>query len=167
VAREVTAPGDPSVAAIAARFGPGVLAVDGSLDRAALAAVVFSDPVALRDLEAIVHPAVRVRILEAFAAAERAGAPFVVVEAIKLVEGGLAGSCDEVWFVTCASDAQRARLLDRGLSPAEIDRRITAQAGIAERAVPVAARVIDTSGPRESTAVVIAAALADARAAHG
>jgi len=167
VAREVTAPDEPAVAAIAKRFGTGVLTAAGALDRAALAAIVFADPVALRDLEAIVHPAVRVRILDAFAAAERSGAPFIVVEAIKLVEGGLADACDEVWLVTCASPAQRARLVERGLDPAEIDRRIAAQSGIVERAGPVASRVIDTSGPREVTAAAVAVALHDALAARG
>jgi dephospho-CoA kinase len=167
VSREVTAPGQPALAAIAARFGPGVLAAGGSLDRAALAVIVFADPAALRDLEAIVHPAVRLRILDAFAAAERHGAPFVVVEAIKLVEGGLAAACDEVWLVTCASAAQRARLVGRGLDPAEIDRRIAAQAGIGERAGRVATRVVDTSGPREATAAAVAEALVDALATRG
>lgn len=164
VARDVTAPGEPTVAAIAQRFGAGVLAADGSLDRSALAAVVFPDPGALRDLEAIVHPAVRLRILDAFDAAERAGAPFVVVEAIKLVEGGLAAACDEVWLVTCAAVAQQARLVERGLSDADIDRRIAAQAGLVERARPVATRVLDTSGSREATAVAVEVALRDALA---
>ena len=70
------------------------------------ARIVFADPRALRDLEAIVHPAVRPRILAAIEAAEADGHPAVVIEAIKLVEGGLAGLCDEVWLVTCDPDAQ-------------------------------------------------------------
>jgi dephospho-CoA kinase len=164
VARDVTARGEPAVAAIGDRFGAGVIAADGSLDRSALAAIVFADPVALRDLEAIVHPTVRLRILDAFAAAEASGAPFVVVEAIRLVEGGLAAACDEVWLVTCTSRAQRARMVERGLSAAEIDRRIAAQSGLAERAGLVATRVLDASGSREETAAVVAAALRDARA---
>ena len=63
--------------------------------------IVFADPAALRDLEAIVHPAVRPRILAAIERAGAAGAAAVVIEAIKLVEGGLAELCDEVWLVTC------------------------------------------------------------------
>ena len=68
VAREVTAPGTPVHAAILRRFGASVTAADGTVDRAALGRVVFADPAALRDLEALVHPAVRPRILELIAA---------------------------------------------------------------------------------------------------
>ena len=114
VAREVTAPGEPAHDAVLARFGSAVTAADGTLDRAALARIVFADPARLRDLEAIVHPAVRPRILAAIDAADAAGAPAVVIEAIKLVEGGLAELCDEVWLVTCDAAAQRERLLGAG-----------------------------------------------------
>ena len=110
-------------------------APDGSLDRAALGRIVFADPAALRDLEAIVHPAVRPRILAAIAAAEADGAVAVVIEAIKLVEGGLAALCDEVWLVTCDPAVQRTRLVGRGTSPEDADQRIAAQAGFAERRV--------------------------------
>ena len=75
VAREVTAPGTPVHAAILRRFGATVSTPDGILDRAALGRVVFGDPAALRDLEALVHPAVRPRILEAIAASEADAAP--------------------------------------------------------------------------------------------
>ena len=146
VAREVTAPGTPVHAAILRRFGAAVTAPDGTLDRAALGRVVFADPAALRDLEALVHPAVRPRILEAIEAAEAAGAAAVAIEAIKLVEGGLAGLCDEVWLVTCDPAVQRERLLARGTPGPEADQRIAAQAGLAERLRPSATRVLDTSG---------------------
>lgn len=116
VARRVTAPGTPALASIASGFGPDVLGDDGSLDRVALGRVVFADPEALRRLEAIVHPAVRPVILEEMAAAERDGAPAVVIEAIKLVEGGLAQLCDEVWLVSCDPTVQRERLLARTLA---------------------------------------------------
>ena len=82
-------------------FGAGILRADGTLDRAALGRIVFADPAALARLESIIHPAVRPRILSLIADAERSGAPAVVIEAIKLVEGGLAALCDEVWLVTC------------------------------------------------------------------
>jgi len=167
VARSVTAPGEPALARIVERFGPAYLLSDGSLDRAALGRTVFPDPEALADLERIVHPAVRRVIERVCADAEREGAVAVVVEAIKLVEGGLAATCDEVWLVSCRPAAQRARLRRRGLSAAEIDQRIAAQSGIDDRVRPVATRVIDTSGRREATAVVVTAALAEALAAHG
>ncbi|MFN8630332.1 MAG: dephospho-CoA kinase [Chloroflexota bacterium] len=88
VAREVTAPGQPGHDAVVAHFGPAVAAPDGTLDRQALARLVFGDPAQLRDLEAIVHPLVRARILAALDAADRDGSPAIAVEAIKLVEGG-------------------------------------------------------------------------------
>ena len=110
VARAVIEPGEPALALVFARFGEAVRASDGTLDRAALARIVFADPEALGDLEAIVHPAVRPRVLAAIAEAEAAGAPAVVVEAIKLVEGGLAALCDETWLVKCTPDEQRTRL---------------------------------------------------------
>ena len=75
VAREVVEPGEPALDAVVARFGPDLLRDDGSLDRAALGRIVFADPAALRDLEAITHPAVRPRILAAIADAEAAEAP--------------------------------------------------------------------------------------------
>ena len=74
------------------------------------------------------------------------GAEAVVVEAIRLVEGGLAALCDEVWLVTCDPEVQRARLRGRGSAAADADQRIAAQAGLADRLRPAATRVIDTSG---------------------
>jgi dephospho-CoA kinase len=158
VAREVTAPGQPAHDAILSLFGDGVRATDATLDRAALARVVFRDPVYLAQLEAIVHPVVRPRILELAAEAERKGARAVVIEAIKLVEGGLAQICDEVWLVTCASTVQRERVIDRGLAADDADARIAGQAGMVERLRPVATRVIDTSGPRADARARAAAA---------
>ena len=162
VAREVVEPGEPALDAVIARFGSGVLRPDGSLDRAALGRIVFADPAALRDLEAITHPAVRPRILAAISAADTAGAPAVVIEAIKLVEGGLADLCDEVWLVTCDVAVQRQRLVGRGERVDDAERRIAAQAGLAERVRPVATRVIDTSGDRAVTRAIVDAALTEA-----
>ena len=147
VAREVSAPGQPAHDAVIAAFGDAVRLDGGPLDRAALGRVVFADPDALRRLEAIVHPMVRARILELIDEAEGAAAPAVVVEAIKLVEGGLAALCDETWLVTCATTVQRERVIARGATPEDADRRIAAQAGLVERVRSAATRVIDTSGP--------------------
>jgi dephospho-CoA kinase len=162
VAREVTAPGQPAHDAILSLFGDDVRATDETLDRAALGRVVFRDPVYLAQLEAIVHPVVRPRILERIEAAEEAGAPAVVIEAIKLVEGGLAELCDEVWLVTCAPTVQRERVIDRGLSPADADQRIASQAGMVERLRRLATRVVDTSGPIADARARVAAAWDDA-----
>jgi dephospho-CoA kinase len=160
--REVTAPGQPTLAAIRERFGEAVVPPPGLLDRAALAAIVFEDPAALRDLEAIVHPAVRALVESRLEQARREGDPFVVIEAIKLVEGGLAQRCNEVWLIDCAAAVQRERLLARGLPPEDMERRLAAQgADLAERLRPHAQRVIDTNGSRESVRECVEDALAD------
>ena len=162
VSRAVTSPGEPAHDVILRHFGPAIAGADGALDRAALARVVFADPAALRELEAIVHPAVRPRILEAIDAAERDGAPAVAVEAIKLVEGGLAALCNEVWLVVCDPASQQARLAARGMSAADAAQRTAAQAGLPERLGPSATRVIDTSGGLVETRGLVVEALAQA-----
>lgn len=146
LARESTAPGEPALDAVIERFGERYRREDGSLDRAALGSLVFSDPAALADLEAIVHPAVRWRIELVVAAAEAVATPAIAVEAIKLVEGGLAQMCDEVWLVTCDPERQFERLLERGLGDVEATRRIAAQDDPARRLRAAATRIIDTSG---------------------
>jgi len=149
VARDVVAWGTPELEAVVREFGPEMLLPTGDLDRPRLGRLVFADPEALARLEAIVHPAVRPRILASMAEADASGAPAVLVEAIKLVEGGLAALCDEVWLVACDGAEQRVRLTGRGMPPDQADQRIAAQGDIAERIRPAATRIIDTSGPRE------------------
>jgi dephospho-CoA kinase len=150
--RHATHPDSLALAQIRGRFGAGVIRRDGSLDRAELGRIVFADPDALRDLEAIVHPAVRPLIERAVGSAESQHPPFVVIEAIRLVEAGLAGQCDEVWLVTCEPGQQRDRLAGRGMPADEIDRRMSAQGtDMIERLRPRATRVIDASGTVEET----------------
>jgi len=152
VAREVTAPGTPGHDAILDRFGPEVTSDLGVLDRAALARVVFSDPGALRELEEIVHPLVRPAILARIAGAEASRLPGVAIEAIRLVEGGLAELCHVVVLVTCTRDDQRTRLLARGFDPEDAERRMAAQAGLVVRVRSVVEPVVlDTTGPEERT----------------
>ena len=168
VARLVVGPGMPALAAVFGAFGERVRAADGSLDRAALGSLVFTDPAALARLEAIVHPAVRSVILDTIGAAEESGHPAIVIEAIKLVEGGLAAVCDEVWLVTCSADEQRARLTARGTSAADADARLMSQGAIRERLEGVATRVIVTSGTAPDARVRAEAAYAAALVAnHG
>ncbi|HET7676249.1 MAG TPA: dephospho-CoA kinase [Candidatus Limnocylindrales bacterium] len=165
-ARAVTAPGSAVLAAIADRFGSSVITADGQLDRAALAAIVFSDAAALADLERIVHPAVRERILAALAEAEAAGVPFVVIEAIKLIEGGLARDCHEVWLVECSPANQLGRLRARGFTESDIERRLAAQgADFAERHAAAATRRIRTDGSMAQTREAVEDALRAALAA--
>lgn len=161
LAREVTGPGQPALNAIRARFGDEVFESSGVLDRSALGAVVFSDEAALRDLEAIVHPPVRSLLEERVARAVRDGEPFVVVEAIKLVEGGLAERCDEVWLIECPPEVQRERLALRGSSAEDIERRLAAQGDLAARLAPHAHRRIDTRGTKEEVRERVEDALAD------
>jgi dephospho-CoA kinase len=155
VAREVVEPGQPALVAIVTRFGEGIVRRDGTLDREALGRIVFSDPDALRDLEAITHPAVRPRILAAIDSAKAGGAKAVVIEAIRLVEGGLADICDDVWLVTCDPEIQRERLIGRGATREVADQRIDAQAGLAGRIRPVVTREIDTSGDAATTRALV------------
>jgi dephospho-CoA kinase len=162
IARTVTAPGEPALAAVLEWFGGTYRRPDGTLDRAALGRLVFSDSAALRDLEAIVHPAVRPRIEAAVAAATDGGAAVVVVEAIKLVEAGYGDECDEIWLVKCDQDSQRQRLVGRGLPPEDADQRIAAQADPAARLAPRATRIIDTSADEETTRRRVAEAWAAA-----
>ena len=117
---------------------------------------MFADPDRLRELEAIVHPAVRPRILAARGRADAPGHPRSVIEAIKLVEGGLATLCDEVWLVTCDAGSQRERILARGTPAADADRRIAAQAGPRRTPRAGAPRAwIDTSGDAAATREIV------------
>ena len=143
LAREVVEPGTPGLAAIVARFGDAVL-TDGRLDRARLGALVFADPAARRDLERIVHPAVRARAAELERAA---GDAAVVVHVIPLlVETGQTGDFDRIVVVDVDPATQRERLLRRdGFTEAEADRRIAAQATRADR-LAAADVVLDNHG---------------------
>jgi dephospho-CoA kinase len=143
LAREVVEPDTAELAAIADRF-PGTV-VDGRLDRAAMAAIVFADPRARRDLERIVHPAVRRRAAEL----EQAAPPgSVVVHVIPLlVETGQQADFDLVVVVDVDPDVQLSRLLARdGMTRAEAEARMAAQAS-RERRLAAADVVIDNSGP--------------------
>ena len=165
-ARLVLAPGTPEVEAVYGRFGEALRRSNGELDRAALGRIVFTDAVALRDLEAIVHPAVRLRILAAMATADAEGARAVVIEAIKLVEGGLAELCEEVWLVTCDPVVQRDRLVGRGDAAGDADARIAAQRDITDRLRGAATRVIDTSSTPAETRSMAMDLLDEVLAAH-
>jgi len=125
VARDVLAPSSTELDAVVARFGPGVLQADGSVDRAGLGRIVFDDRSALADLEAILYPATRKRILDQLSRSE---ADVAVVEAIKLLEGPLADHVDGVWVVTAPPATRAERLVaQRGLSPEDARQRVDAQ----------------------------------------
>ena len=117
LAHGVTAAGTEATAAIAARFGADVIAADGSVDRSSLGAIVFADPAARRDLEAIVHPGVYRAIQVGLRAFEKSGDPLAVVEIPLLYESGHAGDFDRVIVTVCSDERQLSRLMGRG--PAE------------------------------------------------
>ena len=110
IAREIVAPGAPALAAIRERFGEGVMAADGNLDRRVLRAIVFTDPAARRDLEAITHPAIRARMAELNA---QARGPYVINAIPLLTEGGGRRDLDRVLVVDCPEDLQIARVMAR------------------------------------------------------
>jgi dephospho-CoA kinase len=149
IAREVVEPGTAGLAAVVAAFGDGMLDADGSLDRPALAAVVFTDPKARARLDAIVHPLVRARATELAAAAPPDA---VVVHDIPLlVETGQADRYDLVLVVEADPDIRIARLVQRGLPEDDARARIAAQASDEQRRA-VADVVLDNSGTREELA---------------
>jgi dephospho-CoA kinase len=158
LAHGVMAPGTESSRLIAARFGD-VLGADGGVDRRKLAPIVFADDAARRDLEAIVHPAVYRAIaagLHGFELTERG--PLAVVDVPLLFETGHAGDFDRVVATVCQPATQRARLLARGLSDAEIDQRLSAQMSAEDKASR-ADIVISTEGTHEETDAVVEAVL--------
>ena len=152
IAREVVEPGTPGLAAVVEAFGPEVLAPDGSLDRPALAAVVFADPEARRRLDAIVHPLVRRRSAELDASAPRDAV--VVHDVPLLVETGRWHPYDLVLVVEADREIRVARLVGRGLSAEDARARIAAQATDEQRRA-VADAVLDNSGTLEELAAQV------------
>ncbi|MBF4462399.1 MULTISPECIES: dephospho-CoA kinase [unclassified Rathayibacter] len=152
IAREMVEPGSPALAAIAERFGQGVLRPDGALDRAALGAVVFADATAREDLNSITHPAVAVRSQQLFAAAAAADPRAVVVYDVPLlVEGRGAGEFDEVVVVHAPQETRVQRLVSlRGMTETEARARVGAQASDEER-LALADVVVDSSASLEET----------------
>jgi dephospho-CoA kinase len=149
VAREVVSAGSDGLAAIARRFGPTVLQSDGTLDRAALATVVFADAHSRQALEDIVHPLVYQRIEHWFGEHAEAGR-LAIADVPLLYETGRQDDFDAVVVVACPPDAQLERLLARGMTPEEAALRLAAQLPIDEK-VREADYVIDTSRTREAT----------------
>ena len=149
IAREVVEPGTPGLAAVAEAFGPDVLTPDGSLDRPALAAIVFADPAAREKLDGIVHPLVRSRATELAAAAPEDAV--VVHDVPLLVETGQAGSYDLVLVVQADPDTRIDRLVRRGLTEEDARARIAAQASDEQRRA-VADVVLENDGTPEDLA---------------
>jgi dephospho-CoA kinase len=152
VARDVVAAGEPALARIADEFGAGVIAADGSLDRPALGAIVFSDPEGRQKLNAITHPAVLERSQALFAAAAAADPAAIVVYDIPLlVEAGRSEEFDLVVVVHAATETRVARMIEqRGMTREEALHRINSQATDTDR-FAIADVVIDADGTLDAT----------------
>ena len=158
LAREVLGDNEPSLAQVRERFGDSVFHADGSLDRQALAAIVFPDPQALKDLEQITHPHIAVRLAQWIAAQDgrESGETLVVVDHPLLIETQDLSRYDAVIVVTCGDDVRRDRLINqRGLDLDDVAARIAAQTDDAARRIH-ATHVIDNSTDQASLADAVA-----------
>ena len=148
LARSSMAPGGAAYDDVVARFGPGIVGPGGAIDRSALAGVVFADPAARADLEAIVHPRVRAGV--AAAVAEGAGTDRVVVVEIPLLAESPAARAglQAIIVVDCPEDVAVARLVaQRHMPEADARARIAAQASREER-LAIADFVVDNGEDR-------------------
>ena len=140
VVHELEAPGGAAVPAIAARFGAGVLAADGSVDRPKLAEIVFADAAARRDLEAILFPLVRSRLRAFTSEAARRGrppstAPLYIAIIPLLFESHWEGDYDIILAITSPLECQIHRMMrTRGYSRVQAEARLAAQMPVAEKA---------------------------------
>lgn len=127
LARTVVARGQPPWAAVRERFGDGILQSNGEIDRARLGALVFSDAVARRALEDIIHPAVYAAIRDWHANLPERPPHFAVADIPLLFETGREGEFDRIVVTWCPEETQIARMAARGLSEEEARRRLAAQ----------------------------------------
>lgn len=144
VAHEVIQPGQPAFAEVVAAFGADLLDANGVIDRKRLGQIVFGDPNKLARLEHLLHPAVIAHINSEIG---RAAEPVVVIEAIKLLEAGMAATlCDQVWVITSPVEQQIERLMqERGMTRAAALARLATQSPQSFK-VSQADVVIDNSG---------------------
>jgi len=147
IARDALSAGAPALASVKSRFGSSYFNDSGDLNRSALADLVFADPAARRDLEAIVHPVVFRRIEDWFA---RLPQPIGIADIPLLYETNRAVAFDEVIVAFCPPALQRARLLARGLAAEQAEQRIAAQLSIEVKRAR-ANFAIDTSGSTSDT----------------
>lgn len=144
IAHQVMEPGGRAYEAVVAAFGPEILNPDGTINRQRLGQIVFADPDRLARLEQIVHPAV-IAVINALV--EQTTAPVVVIEAIKLLEAGMAVTlCDQVWVVTSPVEQQIERLMaERGMTREAAMARMASQSPQSFK-ISQADVVLDNSG---------------------
>lgn len=132
IAHAMTAPGGPAMAAIGAEFGPAFVTPDGALDRAAMRALVFSDPPAKQRLEAILHPLIRAAAESEAAAAT--GAYVIFVVPLLIESGNWRDRVARVLAIDCPEEMQIARVMARnGLQEAQVREIMAAQVTRAQR----------------------------------
>jgi dephospho-CoA kinase len=149
-AREAVAAGTPALAAIIARFGASVLGTDGALDRRKLGSIVFADEAARRDLEHIVHPAVKAAI-DAWLDSMSDKHNIAVAVIPLLYEAGRERDFDVVITTACSADEQLRRVMTRdSLNELQARQRINAQLSTEEK-VRRANYAIWTDGTHENT----------------
>jgi dephospho-CoA kinase len=152
-AREALAPGSPGAGAVLERYGDGIRAPGGTIDRAALGKIVFGDGAERRWLEQLLHPIVRACFKAKLQ--ELAAVPVVVLVVPLLFEAGLETLCSEVWLVDCDETQQLQRLMARdGLGEADARARIAAQWPLARKR-QLADVVLDNRGDREQLAAQV------------
>lgn len=146
LARQLTEPGKPGLAAVTAAFGDGVLHPDGTLDRSRLRSMVFTDPAKRRRLDTILHPLI---LAAALHNAAEAGGPYQIFAVPLLTETGFDKQMDRVLVVDCPVEIQRQRLMLRdGESAQTADAMITAQAS-GEQRLAIADDIIVNDGSLE------------------
>ncbi|GAA2753255.1 dephospho-CoA kinase [Amnibacterium kyonggiense] len=151
LAREVVEPGEPALRAIQDAFGDAVLREDGSLDRAALGRIVFSDPQRRHVLNGIVHPAVLHRSHAAFDAAFKRDRGAVVVYDVPLIDARGVGEFDRIVVADAPADVRIERLVGlRGMTEEDARARVAAQLSDEDRRA-LATDLVDTSGSLERT----------------
>ncbi|WP_461219011.1 dephospho-CoA kinase [Lapidilactobacillus salsurivasis] len=145
IAHEILAPDSPGLAAVQAQFGPAYLRADGSLDRAKLGQLVFSDPQALAQLNQLTQPLIRTAIMAAIARGRDSSAPLVVAEIPLLIEENYQTLCDGILVADLPEALQLARVQKRdGLTKAAAQARLAAQIGRTQR-LAAADFILDTS----------------------
>jgi dephospho-CoA kinase len=151
LAREVVEPGSEGLARVVEAFGEGVLAPDGSLDRARLGELVFAAPEKRRALNAILHPRIGALSAQRIAALDAAGEPLACYEAALLVENGLSDAFRPLVVVAVPPEVQLARATARDGSTEEQARaRVAAQLPLADK-IAAADHVIDNAGDPAAT----------------
>jgi dephospho-CoA kinase len=134
LAHQLIEPGQPAYREAVAEFGHEIAPDGKRIDRSRLAAIVFADPAKLARLNAIVHPRVHAAMLQKFAEWQRTGdRDIVFVEAALLVEAGFEKQLDGLVITWCTPEQQLQRLVARGYSASDANRRIAAQLPLAEK----------------------------------